>query len=194
MDLITYVTDRKGHDMRYAIGSRKLQKKLGWEPSLQFEEGIEETVKWYLENQEWIMLLLGSIRSIMIICIKIDNVFFSKTYPSFLTVKEGCSKIIPSFFTIKEGSTSHPGPLSSGAREETALLGARNRFALRLADHQRSAPFYAGWDRLGKGGDLFNFKALAMVVRDGTAGGKGETEEYNYSLSIRLRSVFIFFP
>ena len=124
--------------MRYAIDSRKLQKELGWEPSLQFEEGIEETVKWYLENQEWIMLLLGSIRSIMIICIKIDNVFFSKTYPSFLTVKEGCSKIIPSFFTIKEGSTSHPGPLSSGAREETALLGARNRFALRMADHQRS--------------------------------------------------------
>ena len=58
---------------------------------------------------------------------------------------------------------------------------------------KRSAPFYAGWDRRGKGGDLFNFKALAMVVRDGTAGGKGETEEYNYSLSIRLRSVFIFF-
>ena len=49
---------------------------------------------------------------------------FSKTYPSFLTVKEG--------------STSHPCPLSSGAREETALLGARNRYALRLAGHQRS--------------------------------------------------------
>ena len=41
------------YDMRYAIDSRKLQKELGWEPSLQFEEGIEETVKWYLENQEW---------------------------------------------------------------------------------------------------------------------------------------------
>ena len=53
MDLITYVTDRKGHDMRYAIDSRKLQAELGWEPSLQFEEGIEETVKWYLDNQEW---------------------------------------------------------------------------------------------------------------------------------------------
>ena len=52
MDLITYVTDRKGHDMRYAIDSRMLQKELGWEPSLQFEEGIEETVKWYLDNQE----------------------------------------------------------------------------------------------------------------------------------------------
>ena len=53
MDLITYVTDRPGHDMRYAIDSTKLQKELGWEPSLQFEEGIEKTVKWYLDNQEW---------------------------------------------------------------------------------------------------------------------------------------------
>lgn len=52
--LITYVTDRKGHDLRYAIDSRKLQRELGWEPSLQFEEGIEKTVKWYLDNQEWI--------------------------------------------------------------------------------------------------------------------------------------------
>ena len=53
MDLITYVTDRAGHDLRYAIDSTKLQKELGWEPSLQFEEGIEKTVKWYLENQDW---------------------------------------------------------------------------------------------------------------------------------------------
>lgn len=53
LGLITFVTDRKGHDMRYAIDSRKLQKELGWEPSLQFEEGIELTVRWYLENQEW---------------------------------------------------------------------------------------------------------------------------------------------
>lgn len=52
-ELITYVTDRLGHDMRYAIDSRKLQGELGWEPSLQFEEGIEKTVKWYLDNQEW---------------------------------------------------------------------------------------------------------------------------------------------
>ena len=51
--LITYVTDRKGHDLRYAIDSNKLKKELGWEPSLQFEEGIEKTVKWYLDNQEW---------------------------------------------------------------------------------------------------------------------------------------------
>ena len=52
--LINYVTDRLGHDMRYAIDSRKLQKELGWEPSLQFEEGIEKTVRWYLENKEWV--------------------------------------------------------------------------------------------------------------------------------------------
>ena len=57
------------------------------------------------------------------------------------------SKITPSLFTLKEGSTSHPGPLSSGAREETALLGARNRYALRLAGHQ----------------------SPRQVVRDGTA-------------------------
>ena len=54
MDLITYVADRKGHDMRYAIDSTKLQRELGWEPSLQFEEGIEKTVRWYLENQDWL--------------------------------------------------------------------------------------------------------------------------------------------
>ncbi|NPD91541.1 dTDP-glucose 4,6-dehydratase [Xylanibacter muris] len=53
MNLITYVTDRKGHDMRYAIDSTKLKNELGWEPSLQFEEGIEKTVRWYLDNQEW---------------------------------------------------------------------------------------------------------------------------------------------
>lgn len=52
-ELITYVTDRLGHDMRYAIDSRKLQRELGWEPSLQFEEGIEKTVRWYLDNQAW---------------------------------------------------------------------------------------------------------------------------------------------
>ena len=54
MDLITFVTDRAGHDLRYAIDSSKLQRELGWEPSLQFEEGIEKTVRWYLDNQEWL--------------------------------------------------------------------------------------------------------------------------------------------
>ena len=51
--LITYVTDRAGHDLRYAIDSTKLKNELGWEPSLQFEEGIEKTVRWYLDNREW---------------------------------------------------------------------------------------------------------------------------------------------
>ena len=54
LGLITYVTDRLGHDARYAIDSTKLQKELGWEPSLQFEEGIEKTVRWYLDNEEWL--------------------------------------------------------------------------------------------------------------------------------------------
>ena len=71
----------------------------------------------------------------------------SKITPSLFTIKEDFSKITPSLFTLKEGSTSHPDPLSSGAREKTALLGARNRYALRLADHQRSR----------------------QIVRDGTA-------------------------
>ena len=67
------------------------------------------------------------------------ELFFSKTYPSFLTVKEG--------------STSHLGLLPSGKKRETALLGAQNRYVLRLADHQRSTPSCAGWDRLAIGGD-----------------------------------------
>jgi dTDP-glucose 4,6-dehydratase len=52
--LITFVTDRAGHDLRYAIDSGKLQKELGWVPSLQFEEGLEKTVEWYLANEEWL--------------------------------------------------------------------------------------------------------------------------------------------
>lgn len=52
--LITFVTDRAGHDLRYAIDSTKLQTELGWVPSLQFEEGLEKTVSWYLENEEWL--------------------------------------------------------------------------------------------------------------------------------------------
>jgi dTDP-glucose 4,6-dehydratase len=51
--LITYVTDRAGHDLRYAIDSSKLMKELNWEPSLQFEEGIEKTINWYMDNEEW---------------------------------------------------------------------------------------------------------------------------------------------
>ena len=52
--LITYVTDRAGHDLRYAIDATKINRELGWEPSLQFEEGIEKTVQWYLDNAEWL--------------------------------------------------------------------------------------------------------------------------------------------
>ena len=52
--LITYVTDRPGHDLRYAIDATKLNKELGWSPSLQFEEGLEKTVDWYLQNEEWV--------------------------------------------------------------------------------------------------------------------------------------------
>tara|TARA_B110000003_G_scaffold202161_1_gene200810 strand:+ start:65 stop:1021 length:957 start_codon:yes stop_codon:yes gene_type:complete len=53
LKLITYVKDRAGHDLRYAIDSTKLKNELGWEPSLQFEEGIEKTVRWYLDNKKW---------------------------------------------------------------------------------------------------------------------------------------------
>ena len=56
-ELVTYVTDRAGHDLRYAIDSSKLKEELGWEPSLQFEEGLELTVRWYLEHQDWTELV-----------------------------------------------------------------------------------------------------------------------------------------
>jgi dTDP-glucose 4,6-dehydratase len=52
--LITFVKDRSGHDMRYAIDASKLESELGWKPSIQFEEGLERTVDWYLNNQEWV--------------------------------------------------------------------------------------------------------------------------------------------
>ena len=52
--LITYVKDRPGHDKRYAIDANKLKNELGWEPSLQFEEGLEKTISWYLSNEEWL--------------------------------------------------------------------------------------------------------------------------------------------
>jgi len=53
-ELVTYVKDRAGHDLRYAIDSSKLKHELGWEPSLHFEEGIEKTVDWYLANTSWL--------------------------------------------------------------------------------------------------------------------------------------------
>ena len=74
--------------------------------------------------------------------------FLKSSRPS-LPLKKAFSKTYPSFLTVKEGSTSHLGLLSSGEKKETALLGARNRYAIRLSDHQRSSP---------------------NIVRDGTAG------------------------
>ncbi|MNF00580.1 dTDP-glucose 4,6-dehydratase [compost metagenome] len=53
-ELITYVKDRAGHDLRYAIDATKLFDELGWKPSITFEEGLRETVKWYLNNQDWV--------------------------------------------------------------------------------------------------------------------------------------------
>ena len=52
-DLITFVTDRPGHDQRYAIDAGKIQRELGWEPRETFETGLRKTVQWYLDNQEW---------------------------------------------------------------------------------------------------------------------------------------------
>jgi dTDP-glucose 4,6-dehydratase len=54
MELITYVTDRAGHDMRYAIDASRIEAELGWKPSITFEEGLAETVCWYLANGEWL--------------------------------------------------------------------------------------------------------------------------------------------
>ena len=94
------------------------------------------------------------------------------------------SKITPSLFTLKEGSTSHLGLLPSGKKRETALLGARNRCALRLADHQRSSPDYAGWDRL----------SIACLwsepcLRDETAGGNKQWGMLCSTTLLQLRSL-----
>ena len=58
-DLISFVEDRKGHDLRYAIDSTKVEKKLGWQRTYSFEKGIKETIKWYMDNQEWIENILS---------------------------------------------------------------------------------------------------------------------------------------
>ena len=52
--LVTFVKDRAGHDLRYAIDASKVENQLGWKPSLQFEEGIGKTIDWYLANEEWL--------------------------------------------------------------------------------------------------------------------------------------------
>jgi dTDP-glucose 4,6-dehydratase len=54
LDLISYVKDRPGHDLRYAIDASKINKELGWKPSVTFEEGLEKTIDWYLSNEEWL--------------------------------------------------------------------------------------------------------------------------------------------
>ena len=116
--------------LEFILDSRKLQKELG--ASLLFEKGIEKIVKWYL---------------------------FSKITPSLFVDKASCTRqfeselslhSLASLFPLKEGSTSHLGLLHSGKKRETALLGARNRYALRMAGHQ----------------------SPRQIVRDGTAGGR----------------------
>ena len=57
--LITYVEDRKGHDRRYAIDPNKIKNELGWEPDTDFEEGINKTIQWYFENQQWLNHIKG---------------------------------------------------------------------------------------------------------------------------------------
>jgi dTDP-glucose 4,6-dehydratase len=58
-NLIKYVTDRAGHDLRYAIDPSKIKKELGWQPKTKFEEGVELTIKWYLENKSWVISVLS---------------------------------------------------------------------------------------------------------------------------------------
>ena len=53
LDLVTYVDDRPGHDLRYAIDSQKIKNELGWEPTENFDSGIKKTVNWYLNNRQW---------------------------------------------------------------------------------------------------------------------------------------------
>ena len=90
----------------------------------------------------------------MILCFYLF--FFSKIIPSFFVDKASCTRqfeselslhSLASLFPIKEGSTSHLGLLSSGEKKETALLGAQNRYAIRLAGHQSPRQVFAGWDR-----------------------------------------------
>jgi len=58
-NLITHVTDRRGHDRRYAIDDTKIARLLGWKPSVAFEEGLRQTVQWYLDNGDWVMAVTG---------------------------------------------------------------------------------------------------------------------------------------
>jgi dTDP-glucose 4,6-dehydratase len=56
--LISFVTDRPGHDRRYAIDATRIQRELGWTPAHQFEQGIRETIRWYLDHQDWVQSVL----------------------------------------------------------------------------------------------------------------------------------------
>ena len=64
--LITYVKDRPGHDLRYAIDASKINKELGWKPSVTFEEGLSKTIDWYLNNEDWLKMLPRVIIKIII--------------------------------------------------------------------------------------------------------------------------------
>lgn len=87
-----------------------------------------------------------SVFTIFIVLIFVLFIRSSKIIPSFFTIKKGF--FLPLRLSCKESSTFSPSPSSSGSGDVTALLGARDRYALRLADHQRSAPDCARWDRL----------------------------------------------
>ena len=93
--------------------------------------------------------------TIFIVLIFVLFIRSSKIIPSFFTIKKGF--FLPLRLSCKESSTFSPSPSSSGSRDVTALLGARDRYALRLADHQRSTPDCAGWDRLGKNLSICDF-------------------------------------
>ena len=107
-----------------------------------------------------------------------SNTSFSKTHPSSLTLKEGdFSKITPSLFTIKEGSTSHPGPLSSGAREETAPPRRSEPLRSKVGGPSKVSPDCAGWDRLTdtclRAGD--GLGATCLRAADGVGDGLAAT-------------------
>ena len=124
---------------KYAFYSRKLQKELGWKPSLQFEEGIEETVKWYLENQEWMdHVTSGEYQKYYEEMYK-NSIFRKPTRPSLplrkaphlspslsSLRKRGCNRptvlnFLPLRLSSKESSTFSPSPSSSGSGDVTAL-------------------------------------------------------------------------
>ena len=73
-DLITYVQDRLGHDMRCAIDPNKIAKDLAWYPETDFETGIRKTIKWYLENQDWVNEVMVIIKNTMKECMLIDSI------------------------------------------------------------------------------------------------------------------------